>query len=313
MKNECLLLAADLLRTKEFKEYKYWKNALAAEPGWHYALDIIWIIKKIKSLKLPKSATILDAGAGYGLMQFILAGMGYNVISVDYSPRKIPFPYIFMFNLKNSSTPSSTTGKYIKHLNKISGDQKNILIKLLLIVKRVSSWNFISFITQTLKKTSHGNIQFLKADFSNLKMIKSHTVDAIVSVSAIEHCPSFHHIQKSVKEFERVLKDNSPMIITTSAAKHKTWFHKNSQGWCFSKEDLSKLFSLQKSGKEYQNYKEIFYNINGSVYLQKSLPSYYFYTERCGMPKGIWNVTYLPVGIFKRTGKQNGKGTGLRG
>ena len=53
--------------------------------GWHYYLDLAWMIKEVRML--PVGSIILDAGAGTGLSQFILAELGYNVISVDFTNR----------------------------------------------------------------------------------------------------------------------------------------------------------------------------------------------------------------------------------
>jgi 2-polyprenyl-3-methyl-5-hydroxy-6-metoxy-1,4-benzoquinol methylase len=56
-------------------------NSLGLEFGWHYLLDLVWIISQ---LSLDKSSLhILDAGAGVGVMQWYLAERGAHVISVD--------------------------------------------------------------------------------------------------------------------------------------------------------------------------------------------------------------------------------------
>ena len=83
------------------KEVYYWIKMFVAAVGWHYPLDLIWQYNRIKALNLPKGATILDAGAGYGMMQYILAGNGYNVISVDFLRRKKPFLQSYIFRISN--------------------------------------------------------------------------------------------------------------------------------------------------------------------------------------------------------------------
>ena len=55
-------------------------HRLGIEIGWHYILDITWILQQ---LDCPPEATILDVGAGAGALQFVLAEWGYNIISVD--------------------------------------------------------------------------------------------------------------------------------------------------------------------------------------------------------------------------------------
>jgi len=60
--------------------------------GWHYLLDLIWILKE---LNLPPRSTILDAGAGSGLLQYILIELGYNVVSVDMSAGRVVHPLAY--------------------------------------------------------------------------------------------------------------------------------------------------------------------------------------------------------------------------
>ena len=95
------LLDTDLLQNEKlFREVIYWKNFFRAQLGWHYVLDLIWKLEKIDLLELPKGSRIIDAGAGYGLMQYILAGRGFNVISIDFAPRKITWPKSWIFQMK---------------------------------------------------------------------------------------------------------------------------------------------------------------------------------------------------------------------
>lgn len=49
--------------------------------GWHYILDLSWILERLQDLPVP--SRILDAGAGNGLLQYILASMEHTVVSVD--------------------------------------------------------------------------------------------------------------------------------------------------------------------------------------------------------------------------------------
>jgi 2-polyprenyl-3-methyl-5-hydroxy-6-metoxy-1,4-benzoquinol methylase len=58
--------------------------------GWRYILDITWILKEIDNLNLSRGSLVMDAGAGNGVLQFILAGQGYNVVSVDFFQETSP-------------------------------------------------------------------------------------------------------------------------------------------------------------------------------------------------------------------------------
>ena len=66
----------------------YWLSLLNRPNGWHYKLDIIWILNELKKSGIHPGSTILDAGAGQGVLQYLLAAKGYKVISFDYSKKK---------------------------------------------------------------------------------------------------------------------------------------------------------------------------------------------------------------------------------
>jgi SAM-dependent methyltransferase len=302
MKEEITLLDTDLLNSSEAKIYKYWKGVLAAQPGWHYSLDIIWTIGKIKSFNLPRGAIILDAGGGYGLLQFILSAMGYNVINVDLASRKKPLPYLPLFRIENYGFALKISSAYMAHLQKEKAKKKE-LIGVWLLFKRIMSWQIFDFIKEIFRKNSKGLISLYKADFSDLKFIRNESIDAIVSVSSIEHLKSIPRLRRAITEFERVLKPMSPMIITTSASENKSWYHKPSNGWCFGFKDINIIFKLEKPKSNFEKYREITIHINQSRYLRTNLPSYYFYTKNCGMPHGVWDVKYIPVGIIKWSSK----------
>ncbi|MHB8086958.1 MAG: class I SAM-dependent methyltransferase, partial [Anaerolineaceae bacterium] len=65
------------------------QKGLFKEIGWHYYVDLIWIVNRLRENEIYPGSTILDAGAGNGLLQYLLSLYGYNVISIDFSPRKI--------------------------------------------------------------------------------------------------------------------------------------------------------------------------------------------------------------------------------
>ena len=75
---------------KTLKKLSYWFKLMNKPNGWHYDLDHLWILKELKKHKIKPGDTILDAGAGQGILQYFLCSKGYNVISLDFSPRLIP-------------------------------------------------------------------------------------------------------------------------------------------------------------------------------------------------------------------------------
>ena len=82
---ECKLF--EILK-EEMKLVGLIREDLKKQIGWHYYLDLAWMLHEIR--KLPQGALILDAGAGTGLTQFMLASLGYNVISADFATRAFP-------------------------------------------------------------------------------------------------------------------------------------------------------------------------------------------------------------------------------
>ena len=143
------------------------------------------------------------------MMQYILAGNGYNVLSIDFSDRKPPLlqSKIFKMSLEQQK---SIKNEYIEHLskNKITFDKVMNKLKLSLI-----NFSLLKLIRGYLNKDKYGSIKFIRADFSDLSFVESNTIDAIVSTSAIEHNPDHQSLKKAITEFDRILKPNSAMFI----------------------------------------------------------------------------------------------------
>jgi 2-polyprenyl-3-methyl-5-hydroxy-6-metoxy-1,4-benzoquinol methylase len=64
-----------------------YSSRLGIPLGWHYLWDLIWILKRLDA---PPGSTIPEAGAGNGILQFLLAERGYRVINVDMIDRVVP-------------------------------------------------------------------------------------------------------------------------------------------------------------------------------------------------------------------------------
>lgn len=291
------LLDTDLLQNEKiFKEVIYWKNFFRAQIGWHYVLDLIWKLDKIDRLNLPKGSLIVDAGAGYGLMQYILAGRGFNVISVDFAPRKITWPKNWIFPMKMMND-EKFDDEYIRFL-KDKSSTKGFKIFLNELKKTVLNYNF-KLISRVLKRKDHGTIFYYQANFKSLKDISSESVDAIVSTSSVEHVRDFNDLRMAAAEFIRILKKDRPMLITTSAAKEVSWFFEPAEGWCFSETDLTGIFQLKNPESNHQEYERIYQNILNNDYLKNNIPRHYFKSPKGGLPYGKWDPKYIPVGIEK--------------
>ena len=295
--DEIELLKPDLLSDKKsFNEVYFWIKMFVSEVGWHYPLDLIWQYKKILDLDLPKGSTILDAGAGSGMMQFILAGQGYNILSVDFSDRKIPLLQSKIFKMKNDNH-KIIKNDYTKHL---SANYKfsfaKIFHKLKLSFKNLSIFYIIKGL---INKKKYGSIQYIRSDFSDLSFLQSNSIDAVVSTSAIEHNPEHENLKKAIVEFNRVLKPKSAMFITTSAINKKCFFDKPTKGYLYDENTLLDIFQLSKHKSNFSKYSEIFDQIFTCNFLKENIAFGYKNNPNCGLPFGIWNPRYLPVGVIK--------------
>ena len=84
------ILSTNLLdeQRQTVTELKQLAVSLKLEFGWHYLLDLAWIINCLRAGgKLEAGLKILDAGAGTGVLQWYLADHGAEVISVDRMSR----------------------------------------------------------------------------------------------------------------------------------------------------------------------------------------------------------------------------------
>jgi radical SAM protein with 4Fe4S-binding SPASM domain len=252
--------------------------------GWHYLLDLVWVINNIKHI--PEGSTILDAGAGNGILQFILSDMGYKVISVDFSDRTVPDTYKTDYNIMKIDSGKSYENEYIKYLHneyKTANPDNNKL-------------NYNTKISSLIKTTNNTTIIYYKSDISTLELIESFSVDCVVSISAIEH-NNIEHISNCMKELKRVLKIGSPMFITTSATDSNTWFHEQSKGWCFSEKSLKLFLGINPETSNFHNYKILMDELCKCTFLKEQLAPHYFKSGNNGMPWGKWEPKYMPVGI----------------
>ena len=80
------ILSVDLLDQNRnlVEALKGFTRSLRLELGWHYLLDLTWIISQLGE---ANNRRIMDAGAGIGVLQWYLAQDGAEVVSVDRSSR----------------------------------------------------------------------------------------------------------------------------------------------------------------------------------------------------------------------------------
>lgn len=316
--NKIEIIDTDCLTdTNKLKEIDHWLRVMNWGNGWHYDLDIIWALSNFEKLNLPHGSTVLDAGAGLGITQFILAARGYNIISLDFAPRNVPrlAKGIFDIEIKNDHL-NGYHHDYINYIDYTKSVDRGLSIKikekavgviskpglLLYYLKRLIGKHFNIYYHYERSKNHErfGKITFVRGTFNNIPLADN-TADALISISAYEH-NKYEDMAGSVSEFERVLKPHCPMVVTTSAAGEKDWFFEPSMGWNFTYETLCKQFGIKHSNPF--DFKTALNKLKMSKTLQSRIPPFYKYFGENGLPFGkLEDAQYIPVGIIKFKGE----------
>ncbi len=324
MQDRIELLDIELLKDKaKLKEIDHWLKVFNWPNGWHYDLDIIWLLENIEKLKLPKGATIIDAGAGLGVTQFILAARGYNIISLDFTERQIPK---FAKGIFDIQTVSNDLGGY-KHeymsfmtygqtkKDGEAGAAKRKGSRLAKLFMRRPLYRNIPYIANIITNSLHkhmnlsymlermkdhsgfGKITFLRGTFNNIPLDEN-VADVLISVSAFEH-NTFEDMPGSILQFNKVIKPGAPMLITTSAAEKDDWYFKAPKAWNFSGKTLSDWFGIPAGNISF-DYRKTFDNIRNSTVLKGRISPFYKLNGDNALPYGdLDKAEYLPVGIIK--------------
>ncbi|MGB3700686.1 MAG: class I SAM-dependent methyltransferase [Anaerolineales bacterium] len=286
------LLSVSLLESEgeKISELKDLAGRLKLEFGWHYLLDISWIIRQIE---VTAGKRIIDAGAGTGVIQWYLAESGATVISIDRANRaNLPLKFRRRFRVEglrshdlsstvipdglNRRTMKSLTADWIDQIRYGFGQR-----------------------SANLHQNSPGEVIIYNQDLTELVDIADDSIDSVVAVSSLEH-NSPQDLEAVVAELMRVLKPGGALLATLGASKVDDWFHEPSQGWCYSEKTLRNIFQIPtETPSNYSQYDLLFENLINNKELQENLASFYYQSGDNGMPWGVWNPEYLPVGICK--------------
>jgi len=272
------------------EDLKRFAKSLRLEFGWHYLLDITWILQNLGS---PNGLAIMDAGAGVGLMQWYLADQGAKVYSVDRTSRQaLPLRYRTHFTVRGMRTDDLSTSSEViaMRFNRSKGLSK-LASPLREIADSIGNSN------------SSGCVIIYNQDLANLVDIPDNSLDAIVAVSALEHNTP-DGLSEIVNEMLRTLKPDGHLIATLAATRDQDWWHEESKAWCYTDESLRNIFDLSSSTpSNYDNYDELFATLQDCAELRDNLASFYYKSPDNGMPWGVWDPKYQPVGICKRKSK----------
>ena len=259
------ILTVDLLDTLRplVTEFEELSRELERGLGWHYLLDLSWSAHHLRDV-LP-GATVLDAGAGLGLIQWHLARRGVNVISVDRGPRQLPGERI-------------RRGFRVRGLRPGDSPLRPIGFRDLLPPRDPRRWKeWPSKLARSLQRQgasrerAPGTVTFHTADLANLAALPDGSVDEIVSISALEHntADELAHI---VDELLRVVRPGGRIVATVGAASSADWFHEPSHGWCFTERTLRRVFQLDSSTRSnFDEFDRWFAELRGCRELEEKL------------------------------------------
>lgn len=278
------------------EELKYLAHRLKLEFGWHYLLDLSWIIGNLGAIQ---GKYIMDAGAGTGILQWYLADQGATVLSVDRGSRAdLPIRFRRRYNVRGLRTASSALAQSQPDLLPTS----TILARSLKNPRKAAA-SFRELFTNSGGKSEHNRqssqIFIYNQDLGNLVDIAENTLDAIVAVSALEHNPP-EQLPAVVAELMRVLKPGGMLLATLGAALDQDWYHTPSAGWCYTEETLQNLFGLLRDvPSNYDQYDALFAELVNCAELRDNLASFYSRSGDNGMPWGKWDPQYQSVGVCK--------------
>jgi SAM-dependent methyltransferase len=284
--------SVELLNRQRDVVNKLWdvSRATRVEPGWHYLLDLTWIVENLGPVE---GKQILDAGAGMGLMQWYLIEQGaVEVISADRGSR-YDLPLVMRSRYKVSGLRRSDLGPAWNVL-KGNVSRASGIGKMVYFLRGLAALVMIA-----LPKHFSGKVLIYNEDLSSMPDIPDNSLDAVVAVSALEH-NSPEGLQEVVAEIMRKLKPGGKLLATLCAGKDKDWFHEPSHGWCYTDMTLRRLFDLSEDiPSNYARYDELLNSLKNSTELREKLAKIYFQSGDNGMPWGKWDPQYQPVGVCK--------------
>ncbi len=267
-------------------------RSLSLEFGWHYLLDLIWILQQLKQVGFPDNSSslyIMDAGAGTGVLQWFLAECGVQVLSVDRSDRtNLPLRFRARYHARGlrSQDLGEVNPLIRQHLQPAS-----LRTKLGLF-----SRDLLGLLEP---RRASGSVTLYQQDLKALVDVPDNTLDAVVAVSALEHNPP-EELPVVVAELLRVLKPGGVLLATLCAAHDQDWYHQPSQGWCYTEASLRSLFDLTATTpSNYDHYDEFFTALVQNTELRDHLAAFYNNSGENGMPWGKWDPQYQPVGVCK--------------
>ena len=261
--------------------------------GWHYLLDLSWAAS---ALDPQPGMKVLDAGAGVGIMQWWLAGSGADVLSVDRL-RRAWLPVRFDAHCPvRGLDPRDLHSRPLRWLRGLLPPAKpsRWLRWPAKFVRNLS----LGPLPRPPAGGAKGAVTIHRGDLTDLSEIADGSMDAVVSISALEHNDPAE-LPQVVSELMRVLKSGGRLLVTLCAARDEDTFHQPSRGWCYSEATLREAFDLPDCPDNYDRYDELLAALTACDELKEDLADFYFQSPDTGMPGGVWRPAYQPVGVCK--------------
>jgi SAM-dependent methyltransferase len=274
------------------EELKRLARELGVQIGWHYLLDLTWIITHLGG-KL-KGTQYLDAGAGLGIMQCYLASHGAEVLSVDRQRRAgfVPLSFRTRYHVRGQRPQDVLTGHRL--LRARVEDASGPTAKAVAFARAL-----IGLLWNALPHQRHGTLVFYEQDLDNLTDVPDESMDRVVAVSALEHnAPDL--LPMVVRELMRVLRPGGLLLATLGAAQDRDWYHEPSQGWNYTDRSLRSVFGFGgEVPSNYDRYADLLEALRDCAELRDNLSPLYLRSGNNGMPWGRWDPQYQPVGVLK--------------
>lgn len=288
------ILGVDLLEEQSslIRVFRKRAKALGIQLGWHYPLDLAWIALNVGALQ---GKQILDAGAGTGVLQWWMAEQGAEVLSADRADRRdLSCRFRSSYQVRGFRSDDLIPTRKLVFV-RLSDSTKSVGFRLKGAVRAT-----VTSLVQPFTRKAPGIVTLFHQDLSHMAELLDGSFDAVVSVSALEHNDA-DQLEWIVNELMRVLKPGGVLLATLGAAKDHDWYHQPSKGWCFTEGTLKRAFSLGKDvWSNFSDYDALFHRLQGSQELKDNLAPMFFESGENGMPWGIWDPKYQPVGVLKR-------------
>ncbi len=238
--------------------------------GWHYLLDLTWVLRHLGPVG---HKTIMDAGAGTGLIQWQLARQGAMVYSIDRTVRAS-----WPMRLRGVRAGVRVRGLRPEDLPRVGLGQRLI---------------------DAIPNPRPGRVLVYNQDLMHLSDLADESIDDIVSISSLEHNTP-EGLEQVVAELLRVLKPGGRIIATLCTVGQTDTYHEASRGMCYSAGTLRRIFNLDSSVSDnYADYNAMMDDLVHCAELSDHLAAFYYQSGDNGMPWGKWDPQYQPVGIIK--------------